>query len=81
MSYFVYVLKSRFQSKYYVGMSNDPQRRLTEHNQGKVTATKSYRPYEIVLIEEFPDRQKAHFREKYYKTGFGRKVFMKKISS
>jgi len=62
-------------------MSNDPQRRLTEHNQGKVTATKSYRPYEIVLIEEFPDRQKAHFREKYYKTGFGRKVFMKKISS
>jgi len=81
MSYFVYILKSQSYSKYYVGMSDNPQRRLSEHNQGKVTATKHYRPYQIVLIEEFPDRQKAHFREKYFKTGFGRKVFMKKISS
>lgn len=66
MLYFVYVFKSRSTNKYYVGMSNNPQRRLNEHNQGKVTATKNFRPYEIVLIEESPDRQKAHYREKYY---------------
>ena len=81
MSCFVYILKSQSHPKYYVGMSDDPQRRLSEHNHGKVTATKHYRPYQIVLIEEFPNRQKAHFREKYYKTGFGRKVFLKKITS
>jgi putative endonuclease len=62
-------------------MSNNPQRRLNEHNQGKVTATKNFRPYEILLIEEFSDRQKAHYREKYYKTGFGLKTFLKKINS
>jgi len=80
MSCFVYVLKSQSYSKYYVGMSDNPQRRLEEHNKGKVTATKPYRPYRIVLVEEFPDRQKAHYREKYYKTGFGRKVWKKKLN-
>ncbi len=65
---------------YYVGMSSDPHKRLKSHNSGKVKSTKSRKPYKILLIEEFSDKFTARRREKYYKTGFGRKVWMKKIN-
>ena len=60
-------------------MSLDPYRRIEEHNSGKVRSTKSKKPNKVLLIEEFPDHQSARYCEKYYKTGFGRKVCIKKI--
>ena len=61
-------------------MSKDPVKRLNAHNSGKVRSTKAKRPFEIVLHEEFEDIKSARNREKYYKTGFGKKVWMKKIN-
>lgn len=81
MSYFVYILKSKVADWHYVGMSSNPQSRLKSHNSGQVKSTKSRRPFKIILIEEFPNRSKARLREKYYKTGFGKKVWMKKLNS
>ena len=81
MSYFVYILNSQVEDWYYVGMSSNPQSRLRSHNLGKVKSTKSRRPYKIIFIEEFPDRSTARRREKYYKTGFCKKVWMKKVKS
>ena len=52
---------------------------IQNHNSGKVKSTKARRPYKIVLLEEFDDLKSARIREKYYKTGFGKKVWMKKI--
>ncbi|MBC8345858.1 MAG: hypothetical protein ISR89_03635 [Candidatus Marinimicrobia bacterium] len=45
----------------------------------KVKSTKSYAPFDLLLTEEFKDRMSARRREKYYKTGFGKKVWMKKV--
>ncbi|MDP7526215.1 MAG: hypothetical protein QF852_01175 [Candidatus Marinimicrobia bacterium] len=53
---------------------------IQNHNSGKVKSTKARRPYKIVLLEEFDDLKSARIREKYYKTGFGKKVWMKKIN-
>ena len=46
---------------------------IQNHNSGKVKSTKARRPYKIVLLEEFDDLKSARIREKYYKTGFGKK--------
>jgi len=61
-------------------MSANPETRLQAHNAGKVRSTKSRKPYKFILIEEFHDQFSARKREKYYKTGFGRKVWKKKIT-
>ncbi|HPC36925.1 MAG TPA: GIY-YIG nuclease family protein [Candidatus Marinimicrobia bacterium] len=45
----VYVLRSLKDGCYYVGMSEDVAKRLMTHNLGKVTSTKSRRPFELIL--------------------------------
>lgn len=76
--YYVYILKSLKDSKLYVGYSNNPKERLECHNCGKVEATKNRRPFEIIYLEGYLNQQDATFREKFYKTGWGR-THLKKI--
>lgn len=60
-------------------MSSHVPKRFKNHNNEKVNSTKHYAPFELILVKEFPDRISARRREKYYKTGFGKKVWMKKV--
>ncbi len=69
---YVYVLRSLKDDRFYVGMSQNVEKRLNEHNYGKTKSTKGYRPWEIVLIEEYLDRVTARKREKYLKSGYGK---------
>ena len=77
MMYSVYVLKSISKNYLYVGMSNDVSRRVNQHNKGKERTTRAYRPFELVLSEEYSTRVEARKREKYLKSGCG-KEFIKK---
>jgi predicted GIY-YIG superfamily endonuclease len=74
MEYKVYILKSLVAiSKFYSGMTADLDRRLGEHNSGKCQSTSAHSPWIIFHTETFPDRAKARAREKYFKSGAGRK--------
>ena len=73
VQFYVYVLKSKRDQKLYIGLTDDIQNRLLRHNQGRVTSTKSRAPFTLVHYEIFSDRQVARKREKYFKTGAGRK--------
>ncbi|AVI51345.1 endonuclease [Pukyongia salina] len=79
MKYYVYVLKSTMIEKHYVGFSTNVPRRLREHNAGKNRSTKPYRPYEILFIEAFDNKEGALSREKFLKSGQGRE-YIKKAS-
>ena len=70
--YTVYILRSISKSFQYVGMTNDIERRLQEHNSGYSLVTKKYLPFKLVYTEIFPDRKSARVREKYFKSGSGR---------
>jgi len=48
---YVYVLKSLKDGKFYVGHTDNLERRLSEHNKGKVTSTKYRCPFELVYYE------------------------------
>ena len=47
----------------YVGSSAEPDARLGSHNAGRVRSIKAWRPWERVLLEEYPDRATAEKRE------------------
>ena len=69
---FVYVIRSQVDGRFYVGMTENLERRLNQHNSGKTKSTKGYRPWILVHSESYPDRITARKREKYLKSGTGK---------
>jgi putative endonuclease len=70
--YYVYILKSRKTGKFYVGFTNDVERRLQEHNAGRTVSLRKHIPLEIVRVEEYSFYDQARSRErqiKKYKSG------------
>ena len=78
MDYFVYAIQSVSRKYIYVGLSNNLERRLREHNQGKGAATRPYRPFVLLYSEKCPSRPNARLREKWLKSGIG-KEFLKSL--
>jgi putative endonuclease len=74
---YVYILKSKVKSRLYIGITNDISRRLEEHNSGTVYSTKNLRPLSLVHQEECKDLIEARKREKYFKSGAGRRYLKK----
>lgn len=79
MKYIVYVLLSVSAKKSYVGLTNNLEKRLKEHNSGSSTFTKMYKPWKLIYTEEYENREDASKREKYLKSASGRKQVMKKL--
>ncbi|MGM0944910.1 MAG: GIY-YIG nuclease family protein [Bacteroidota bacterium] len=78
IEYFVYAIKSLERNYIYVGMTDNPERRLQQHNSGKGKATKPFAPFRMIYLEKVGTREQARKREKYLKSGVG-KEFLKKI--
>ncbi len=75
---FVYILQSQIDpSRFYVGLSSDPERRLLEHNDGQSIHTNKHRPWKLTVSIAFDDSGKATAFERYLKSGSGR-AFAKK---
>jgi putative endonuclease len=63
MPYYVYILESELDGKYYIGSTRDVLVRLARHNEGRSLYTKSRKPWKLVYTEEHPDRSSAMKRE------------------
>jgi putative endonuclease len=70
--YYVYVLQSEKNNRYYTGSTSDLQRRMSEHNAGKSPYDKLNKPFALVYHEVVPTRSEAVRRERFYKSGQGR---------
>ncbi|MBI5018804.1 GIY-YIG nuclease family protein [Candidatus Gottesmanbacteria bacterium] len=77
--FYTYVLRSRKDNDLYIGFCNDLRRRINEHNKGGVNSTKHRRPFDLIYYEACLDEKKAIKREKYFKTGFGRRFLKLRI--
>ncbi len=72
--YSVYVLRSLRNGKRYVGYTGqDVRKRLGQHNRGQNRWANQNRPFELLHVEEYDDKKEAQQREKFLKTGAGRK--------
>lgn len=76
--YTVYAIKSSAKIYIYVGLTNNLDRRVSEHNKGKERTTRSFAPFTILYTENVATRPEARIREKYLKSGVG-KEFLKSL--
>ena len=74
------MIRSEKDGRFYVGMSQNVERRLLEHNRGKTRSTKGYLPWELIFSECYGSRTEARQREKFLKAGSG-KEFIKEYWS
>ncbi len=65
--HYVYILKSVKNDAIYVGCTNNPVRRLSEHNASANRSTKRYIPWKIVYLEGYANKDDAEDREKKIK--------------
>ena len=65
--YYTYILESDKTGKWYYGSTADLRRRLFEHNNKKVTSTKSGIPWKVIYAEKFNTKTEAQLREKHFK--------------
>lgn len=69
----VYVIQGS-KSKYrYVEITSNLADRLRRHNRRATPSTKPYIPFNLIYSEEFPNYTEARKREKFLKSGVGRK--------
>ena len=73
--YYVYLLYSSTNKKYYIGTTPDVEKRLKLHNGGKNLATKSGIPWQLLYYEAYINENDAYRRErslKHYGQGLRR---------
>jgi putative endonuclease len=71
--FYVYLLHSTKDNGFYIGYSTDLKRRLSEHRRGASFATKSRGPWKLIYYEAYTEREDAEGREKFLKSGAGRR--------
>ena len=76
--YSVYDIKSTKKNYIYVWLTNNLERRISEHNMGKERTTKPNIPFILIYSEKFKTRTEARIREKYLKSGCG-KEFLRSL--
>jgi len=77
--FYVYVLLSETDGLFYTGYTSDLKKRLRLHNLGQVKSTKNRRPLDLVYWEGCLNQQDATRREKYLKSGNGKKYIRNRI--
>jgi putative endonuclease len=78
--YLVYIIKSLKVLRYYIGSTENVDRRLSDHNSGKVKSTKAFKSWELVYSERFDTKSDAIKRERQIKSYKSGNAFKKLLS-
>ncbi|MCK4781928.1 GIY-YIG nuclease family protein [Candidatus Parcubacteria bacterium] len=79
--YYVYIIKSLTNNKYYIGYTKNIKERLERHNEGRSRFTKNKGEWILVYQERYNSRGEAIKREKYIKSQKSRKFIESLIYS
>ena len=75
--YYVYVLEDT-EGKRYKGMTNNLERRLSEHRRGKTITTQKMKDFKLIYTERYSSFDEARKRELYLKSAAGRRFLKDK---
>jgi putative endonuclease len=78
---YVYILKSLKDGALYTGSTTDLKHRLKEHLTGRVPSTKQRHPLKLVYYEYCLSEHDARIREKYLKSGHGKKYLRSRLKN
>ena len=70
----MYVLRSESDSGFYIGFSTNLRARLRQHQDGESLATSHRGPWKLIYYEAYTEREDAEGREKFLKSGAGRRL-------
>ena len=73
MQYYVYILLSSQDNRFYIGFTSNLKNRLQQHARGEVSSTKNRRYLKLIHYEYFISQSDAKAREKFLKSGAGHK--------
>lgn len=76
--FYVYVLFDKNRN-FYIGYSKDLKARIKEHRNGEVYSTKTKLPIKLIYYEACVNQFDAIKREKYLKSGPGRKFLKNRL--
>jgi len=76
--WYFYVLWSKKQH-WYIGSTRDLRKRILKHNSGKNKSTKYGIPWKLIYCEISLNKKDARVREKYLKSGMGRKYLKNRL--
>ena len=77
--FYVYVLLSEKDGNLYTGSCSDLKRRIVEHKNGRVKSTTNRRPLKLVYYEACLNEDDARGRERYLKSGMGKKYLKNRL--
>jgi putative endonuclease len=63
----------------YTGSTGDLRKRVMEHNAGRGVSTRNRAPFELIYYEACLNAQDARAREKYLKTGMGKRYLKNRL--
>ena len=72
--FWVYGLKSQAGERIYIGQTNDLEKRIKYHNEGKVISTKVDRPWTLFACEKFDTGNGSRWRERQLKKSRGTRM-------
>jgi len=81
MMYYVYVLQSELDNRFYTGFTKNLEKRVEEHNSGISRSTKGRIPLKLVYYEFCLNLKDAMKRERYLKTTWGKRNIRNRISN
>ena len=77
--YYVYILMSLKDNKWYTGYTDNLKRRFEEHNKGLNYSTTKRRPFKLIYYEACLDEDDAKAREEYLKSGMGKRYVKNRL--
>jgi putative endonuclease len=69
--HYVYILKSINHDQIYTGLTSNLKNRVSDHNSGKSSHTRKFKPWKLVTYIAFSEKETAESFERYLKTGSG----------
>ncbi len=76
-----YILQNNLTGRFYIGSTNNLQRRLEEHNRGQTKSTRRKGKWYVVYKEEFKTNIEAKRRERMIKSYKGRNAFKQLVAA
>lgn len=78
--YYTYLLECIKDRSWYIGYTSDLKRRFSQHNSSKGGKTTKNKLWDLIYYEAYKNKADAEGRERYLKSGSGRKYLKKQLT-
>ena len=78
-NFYVYVLKSAKDGRWYTGFTSDLRKRFRQHRDGLNFSTKGRGPFDLIYYEMSKHEDDARARELYLKSGMGKRYLRNRL--